>query len=254
MEKIENKEVVDLLNRISEQSQYLLKDNFAGLYVHGSIAMNCFNSQKSDVDFLIVVKNKLGVAEKKKLAEILTNQEYSFEKGIEMSIVTLENTQNPIFPTRYELHFGKELAEEYISGNFDFLQERSDPDLPAHFMVVNKRGITFSGLPKEEVFGEVSREIYLKSLMYDFGEFEENMQSNPVYAILNACRTLAYINEGLVLSKKEGGEWGLRNLDITYSTLIKQTLKSYSDGGLFSFQDEGALKQFTKEMTLKIRL
>lgn len=254
MEKIENNEVVDLLNKISKETQDTFGDNFLGLYVHGSVVMNCFNPKQSDVDFLIVVKNKISVEDKKKLASILVNQEYSFEKGIEMSVVTKDNTKNPTFPTPYELHFGKELIGEYINGDFDFEKERTDPDLPAHFMVVNKRGITFSGLAKEEVFGEVSRDMYLQSLMYDFGEFEENMENNPVYAILNACRTLAFVNGGLVLSKKEGGEWGLKNLDESYTQIIEQAMTSYDGINRFDFSDEKVLEQFTQEMVTKIKV
>lgn len=253
MYKIENKEVVGLLKNISEQTQTILKDNFVGLYIHGSVAMNCFNPLKSDVDFLIVVKNGMSLEEKKKLAEILINQKHHFEKGLEMSVVTLGNTKNPVFPTPYEFHFGKELAEKYASGDFDFAEVNTDPDLPAHFMVVNKRGITFSGSDKGEVFGEVPKDMYLKSLLYDFGDFEENMENNPVYAILNACRTLAFINGGLVLSKKEGGEWGINSLDKSFSLMINEALKSYSDGSQFVFFDQDTFGRFSAEMRDKIK-
>lgn len=41
--------------------QNILKDNLIGIYIHGSIALNCFNWDKSDIDFIIVVRDKLSI-------------------------------------------------------------------------------------------------------------------------------------------------------------------------------------------------
>jgi streptomycin 3"-adenylyltransferase len=39
-----------------------------------------------------------------------------------------------------------------------------------------------------------------------------------MYLILNLARVLAFMKDGLVLSKREGGEWGLKNLPEKYRT------------------------------------
>ncbi|WP_279222132.1 aminoglycoside adenylyltransferase domain-containing protein [Clostridium sp. JN-9] len=51
---------------------------------------------------------------------------------------------------------------------------------------------------------------------------------NATYIILNLCRVLAYVQDGLVLSKKEGGEWGLKNIHRKYQGLIKEALVCYT--------------------------
>ena len=45
---------------------------------------------------------------------------------------------------------------------------------------------------------------------------EDIFIGNPVYVILNLCRVLAAWGEGAVLSKEQGGTWGLANLPEEY--------------------------------------
>jgi predicted nucleotidyltransferase len=42
-----------------------MMDNLVGIYLHGSLAMRCFNPDKSDIDFLVIAKNKLTFETKK---------------------------------------------------------------------------------------------------------------------------------------------------------------------------------------------
>ncbi|MGN7761522.1 nucleotidyltransferase domain-containing protein [Paenibacillus sp. 22594] len=45
-----------LLDQVVAPFKEELKGNLLGIYLHGSLAMGCFNPLKSDVDFLVVVK------------------------------------------------------------------------------------------------------------------------------------------------------------------------------------------------------
>jgi streptomycin 3"-adenylyltransferase len=76
----------------------------------------------------------------------------------------------------------------------------------------------------------------------------------PNYAVLNYCRILAYLAEGLVASKKEGGEWGIQNLPKTYQTLIQEALKEYAKKNSSELVDAGLLKQFTQYAQDKIEV
>jgi len=50
---------------------------------------------------------------------------------------------------------------------------------------------------------------------------------NPMYIVLNLCRVAAYLKDSLILSKKQGGEWGLKNLPCEYKGLITEALECY---------------------------
>ena len=64
-------EYQDLLNVISKEYSEILKENLVGIYVHGSIAFGCFNPEKSDIDFLVVVNNSLTPGVKEQLIATL---------------------------------------------------------------------------------------------------------------------------------------------------------------------------------------
>ena len=51
----------NLINSYVSHSKEILGENLVGIYLHGSLAMGCFNPQKSDIDLIIVV-NEIGRA------------------------------------------------------------------------------------------------------------------------------------------------------------------------------------------------
>ncbi|WP_245585925.1 nucleotidyltransferase domain-containing protein [Paenibacillus pinihumi] len=52
-------DIRDAMNQAAELFRVELGSNLAGIYVHGSVAMGCFNPEKSDLDLLVVVYKKL---------------------------------------------------------------------------------------------------------------------------------------------------------------------------------------------------
>ena len=51
--------IEDLINGFIEQSKEILRENIVGVYLHGSLAMGCFNPKRSDTDLIIVVNEPL---------------------------------------------------------------------------------------------------------------------------------------------------------------------------------------------------
>ena len=84
------KEIQDLLDEFVADFRKLLKDNLAGIYLHGSLAMNCFNPETSDIDIFVVSRDKVPVTLRKAMADIMLKlTPKAPPKGIEMSVVTL---------------------------------------------------------------------------------------------------------------------------------------------------------------------
>ena len=186
----------------------------------------------------------MSIEEKRDLGQILLNAKHNIPKGIEMSSVLLKYAKNPVFPTPFEFHFGKELNEKYRRDEVEYSKENIDPDLAAHFIVTKQRGIAWRGLPIDEVFSDVPKEFYVKSLLYDFKDLYKNILANPVYGILSACRTIAYLKDGIVLSKKEGGEWALKHFDERYFPIMSKGLSSYQTGERFPELDANTRDSF----------
>jgi len=225
--------------------QRILGDNLIGFYLHGSLAMNCFNALSSDVDFLAIVERKLTTEQKEAIIAYLLKQcENSLVQGIEMSIVLEKYLRNFVYPTPFELHYSNEHYEQYKSGQVDYSKQNYDEDLAAHFVITKNRGICLFGRPVEEVFPEIPRTIYAQSLISDANWIYERSEEIPVYAILNLCRILAFLRDSRITSKKEGGEWALLNLPGRFSSLIGSALNCYSGADETEQLNVNALKDF----------
>ena len=127
-----------------------------------------------------------------------------------------------------------------------------DKDLAAHFTIIGKRGECLCGAPIEEVFGEVPKADYMDSIWGDVADARNEIEDNTMYITLNLTRVLAFFEEGHILSKKEGGDWGLRNLPELYRFLIWRALSEYTAGLQQSYDVELA-RQFADYMLERIK-
>jgi streptomycin 3"-adenylyltransferase len=72
-----------------------------------------------------------------------------------------------------------------------------------------------------------------------------------MYLILNLARVLAFMKDGLVLSKREGGEWALNNVPERYHSLIQDALREYAEDKKISYDTDFA-KDYAKYMVGEI--
>lgn len=219
-----------VLEGIQKQYTKILGYNLVGIYVHGSIAFNCFNWEKSDIDYIVVVNEPLSLDVKKKLMEatVLFNIQAP-QKGIEMSVVLKENCQNFVHPSPFEIHFSIAHLKWWHEDPIGYCKKMngSDADLAAHYTVIRHKGIVLCGEEISSVFSEIDPGYYFDSIKSDIQDSKEDVFTEPVYIILNLCRVLAYKKDGSILSKCEGGEWGLLNLPCEYRAIVEQALENY---------------------------
>ena len=217
------------------------------------MAFGCYNPQISDIDFIVVTKHSPTFEEKKLIISYILHICSDVPaKGIEMSFVLESDCKNFVYPTPYQLHFSEYHKPYYINdidGHINKLQG-TDKDLAAHFTVINHAGITWYGKEKEQVFSPVPAEYYTDSIKFDIESAKEDIFDNPMYIILNLCRVYAYIQNKLVLSKKDGGLWGIENIP-EYAQTIKKAYNIYSSNINTDFSSE-ELYDFASFMINKI--
>ena len=220
-----------LIKEFVRQSKSILQDNLVGIYLHGSSVMGCFNPRKSDIDLIIVVNHPLPDPVKSSYMDMVVRYNAAGpEKGIEMSVVLGEVCRPFVYPTPFELHFSAGHLKWYKDDPDDYIRKMNgtDKDLAAHFTIINKRGKCLYGAPVKEVFAEVPACHYWDSIWYDVEGAAEEITEYTMYLTLNLARVLAWQEEGLVLSKKEGGEWAVRNMPAEYRPLVTDALREYS--------------------------
>lgn len=210
--------------------------------------------RRGDIDFLVVVNAPLAQGEKEALIRVLLELDGEAPpKGFEMSVVLRDACRPFRYPTPFELHFSNTHKARARADLSAYCRDMHgvDPDLAAHCTVIRRVGETLWGEPIATAFGEVPREAYVDSILGDVGDAARDIADNPVYITLNLCRVLAYLRDGQVLSKRQGGEWGLSHLPEEYHPLLRAALAAY--GGA-AFPAGMPLRPFAEELLRRIRL
>lgn len=241
------------VERCVHEIQATLAENLVGVYLHGSLALGSFNPDGSDLDLLVVTRHSMSLEAKRHIAELLLHSSLQ-PRPIEISFLQRAGLRPWRHPTPFDLHYSemwraeyeRELASEAWRSWND--TQRYDPDLAAHITIVNHRGICLAGATIAEVFPDVPRDDYLASVMEDVLSALEEIAEQPVYAILNACRTYAYLRDGTIRSKAAGGEWALRVLPPERHPPIAMALRAYRGERTRSFIETPELDGFAAFM------
>ncbi|BAD64502.1 adenylyltransferase [Shouchella clausii] len=247
-----NQQVV--LDKVTSLLKKKLSGSLIGIYLHGSMAMGCFNPLQSDVDILAVVKEKLSVDTYRKIANklIRLEEEWKMVRGFEISIVLETYTVDFVYPTPFEFHYSSFHKVKYLTDETYFCGGYEDPDLAAHFVVTYNRGSVLFGKPIKEVFKAIDHNYYIDSIKSDVNGAFEGIIDNPVYYVLNLARVLLYVRESAISSKKEAGEWALNELPNQYKYTIAQCLAKYENGLETLNLDEDMLLNYTEYMFKEI--
>lgn len=244
----------NLLERLISVTKEIIGGHLTGIYLHGSMAMGCFHPLKSDIDLMIIIEQDISDHQKMEfMKQVVRLNEQAPEKGLELSIVLRKYCNPFLYPTPYELHFSPVHLEWFQKAPQDYVKHMNgeDKDLAAHFTMIRQYGITLYGEEIKNVFAPVPKKDYIDSICLDIENAQEDILVQPVYVILNLCRVLAFLTEGLYLSKKEGGIWGMEHLSSDYHAVIADALECYASGKCMIIQSDAAWA-FVREMQKRI--
>ncbi|AQQ52614.1 hypothetical protein B0X71_05550 [Planococcus lenghuensis] len=200
----------------------VLNGNFAGFYIHGSLAMGGFNPARSDADVLVITAQPLSVHEKQQLRKILLIR--SLESlPIEITVMNKEQLTKWQHPSPFDFHFSE--VWRYRTD-----QPAADPDLAAHLTVLKHRGFCICGEPAAKIMPEIPWPDYVDAILSDFDDCRKAPMINPVYSVLNAIRVLMAVKERMIASKKEAGDWGLGELPEEWHGLVRLAADNYASG------------------------
>lgn len=220
-----------LLLQILQEYRTILGTSLTGLYLHGSLAFGCFRWDTGDIDFIAVTEEEPSQEQKEALIRALLRlTPQAPPKGLEMSVVLEKDCRCFTHPTPFVLHFSNSHLDACYSDLPRYCQTMrgTDPDLAAHFTVLRETGITLYGPPVRSLFAPVPEAAYWDSLRCDIQSAAQDILTSPVYVTLNLCRVLAWAQEKRVLSKEQGGRWGLARLPERFAPVIQSALSAYT--------------------------
>ena len=233
------KEARSRLDDLVRDLQRILGDGLVGVYLHGSLALGCFNPALSDVDLLVVTKAPLSPGQRDVLAPLLARA-----GRIEISFLASSSLRPWRHPAPYDLHFGW--------GAGRMLGPGEDPDLAAHVTVLRHAGVALVGPPIPDVFPEVPWEDYEDSLRRDLADSSSLEQGNHLYAILSPARIWATLNDHAVHSKESGGVWALERAPEEFRPMIAQALRIYRGEDSEPAFDPEAVRRFADFVATQI--
>ena len=247
------------VNTFCAHLQAVLETNLLGIYLHGSLAMGCFNPEHSDIDLLVVTTRAMSIEIKRQVVQLLLHSSMA-PNPIEISFLVEQQLHPFQHPLPFDLHYSEAWRERYhrelANGSWTKWNDtiRTDADLAAHFTIVLNRGVCLLGKPVKEVFPPVPARYYIASIVGDFADARDARLTMPVYFILNACRVYAYLLDGSILSKDEGGAWGLLTLPGEYHNVIAQALDIYRGIHNDELFDLAVLDLFAAYMNERIKI
>lgn len=218
--------------KYGQSLQQLLGDELVGVYLHGSLAMGCFNPTGSDIDLLIVTQNPLTLSQQHGIGKLTLSNSLN-PIGLELSSLAQEYLTDWEHPCRYDYHYGEDwrekLLNELTKGSYQNWSQPmgKDGDLAGHVMIVRHRGIVLVGKPILDVFPIIPIEDYQASIMSDYHWLLDKGLGNSVYGILNMCRIWQHFKDGAISSKDEGGVWTLDHLPTQHHEIVTKALASY---------------------------
>lgn len=186
-----------------------------GIYVHGSAASGGFVAA-SDLDVLVIVEDGIEVDWAPIGARLL--ERVAGERAVELSVVGRAAALLPEPPWLFLLHVN--------SGEDAVVLAGSDPDLVAHYAAVRTSAVVLVGQSPSLSVGSIDRQDLLAYLARElaWGCAEADQR----YAVLNACRAVAYAQEGAFLSKIAGGQWWLKYRGI--NRLVVEAIEAQGAG------------------------
>jgi streptomycin 3"-adenylyltransferase len=173
--------------------------------VHGSVALGDFQSDQSDLDVLVFGAGQPDGAQMRQLAQVVLAVS-GCPAPLEISLLDVATLAAWVHPAPFYFHFSEHwrtLVQTALTDPaHDWLVVRHDPDLTAHLMVAHRHGLLVYGrctLPEPTAADAMA------AVWYDIAAAPEQVVDEPVYVILNLCRTLHWLRSGVVLSKGAGG-------------------------------------------------
>jgi predicted nucleotidyltransferase len=218
--------VNDLLEKLLSGAQSVLQNNFAGLYLYGSLASGDFDRQKSDIDFLVVTFDEISdevIRSLKAMHENLWQSGGKLAAKLEGSYVPLEDLR------RYESN-----EKEYPSvneGKFYLGRHGSDWIIQRH--ILREQAVAIAGAPLENSIDQVQPDDLRRAVADLLNEWWSPMLENPAfiknseyetYTVLTMCRALFTLEHGTIASKSASARWAQDALDESWTELIEQSL------------------------------
>jgi len=242
-----------LLTNVKE----ILKDQFVGMYLYGSLSSGDFNPETSDVDFLVVTRDSLS---EKMIAQLRSMHENIWSSGRKRA-ERLEGSYVPKGLIRRDDPNGAP-CPTVNEGTFFVDKRGSDWIIQRH--VVREHGVVVEGPDPKTLIDFVSPQEIRRAVIGILKEWWFPMLEDPSwlrnhksnyhgYTVITMCRVLHALQHGTILSKPVAVKWAEEHLGAQWHGLIEQAVASQYGKHSEFFNETLEFIRFTRERVLQIQ-
>jgi Domain of unknown function (DUF4111) len=243
------------VNTLQTEFEHILVQNLLGIYLDGSLALGGFQPARSNINALAVVTETIDGSLKRKVVELLLRIS-NMPRPLDVYILATKDLFPFQSPLSFELHYSEPLREtllqELRNGELQNDTIHTDSRLTISLAILQRAGIVLSGKPIEETLPVIPEAAFREALVQSIEEARARLPQDPISFIFNACRTIAYLQEGVLLAKDVGAEWGLLHLPERFHALIQQPLTLYRGEALKRPAGRAVLNDFAGYVSLEI--
>jgi predicted nucleotidyltransferase len=231
-----------------------LDNQLVGVYLHGSIVLNAFRPQTSDIDLLVVVEDSLDIPTKLAIAKDIIEIDGN-PCPLEMSAVRLGDINPWKTPGNCVYHYSDFWRDRYLERLSDpnvecyvVDNEFPDADVTSYIKLICQCGIVLYGRPIEEVFSDISDEDFFEAISTDIDSynFYNYLPRYLASNILILGRILSFKETKQILSKYHGGLWMIERVPDDLKLLPQLAMKIWYEGEQHEFpkDDLDRLREF----------
>ncbi len=237
-----------LLNQFSQNAELILRNNFIGCYLFGSLAVGDFDPATSDVDILVATHHNLSQLEVEQLSffhKTLFESKASYSAELECFYASKNDLQNFVQ--------GKSPCYKVDRGSGGLQLETLDADWVINSFSLLNYGKIIKGPDVRSLIAPVSVE-KLKAAIRDLMELwwfpmvknrkKLEHAGYRFYAILTMARMLATFELNKIISKKAAAAYALAKFDERWRCLIE---KAQNRDESASVEETQAFIHFTRQ-------
>lgn len=241
-----------IFTQLKNEIKAVLKENFIGAYVHGSLATGDFVDQ-SDLDVVIVIKEDISLKEIDSLQQLhhkLYNAlEPPWGQRLELSYAPIEIFRKRKLEPRdppHEPRSNKWVDPStqsppqfypfwYLDNGADCLVRSEHDNTQIVRWVVREKGIVLEGPDPKNIIDPVTKSDLISDMKNTFNLISAKW-SNPeslnslgmqTFFVTLCCRAQHCLYTGIIASKKVASEWAQESLGKQYRNLIKEAYESW---------------------------
>lgn len=220
----------DYLASAAERLREVLGERLVGVYAGGSYALGDYLPGRSDLDVAAVVRSPLSLELEEAVVASLRHEALPCPaRRLELVTYRIETARSGSAAPDFELNLNtgegmplsvQSKGDAGAAGSHWFAIDRS---------VLSQAGIALIGPPASEVFAPIPRAELAPTLLESVRwHLERGADSSD--AVLNACRSLRFAEEGVWSSKPAAGRWAVER-KLAPGQLVTRALTARTEGG-----------------------